>query len=78
VLRAPHEQHRDAFVALLGEAQIDRDKLEALRAQELALAGDASTVLTNALADIADTLSLEQRAELLEHAGRHRRGHGWH
>jgi len=77
-LREPHEQHREAFVALLGEEQIDRTRLEALRAQELALAGDASSVLTTALAEIAETLTLEQRKELLEHASKHRRGHGWH
>jgi protein CpxP len=77
-LREPHGEHRDAFVALLAQESIDRGQLEVLRAEELALAETASSLLGSAIADIAETLTQEQRAILLEHAGKHRGRHGWH
>ena len=77
-LAGPHREHREALLALLSEPEIDRAELEALRAAELELAETASSVLTAALADVAETLTPEQRADLIEHASRHRghRGYG--
>jgi Spy/CpxP family protein refolding chaperone len=78
-LAGPHREHRDAFLTLLSEQEIDREKLEELRAAELELAETASGLMTEALADVAETLTPEQRAKLLEHASRHRRhgGRAW-
>jgi Spy/CpxP family protein refolding chaperone len=71
-----HRQHRERMVALFGAETIDREALEALRAQEMALLESASQSLLGSLADLAETLTPEQRAELLEHADHH--GHrGW-
>ena len=74
-LADPHREHRERMFALLGADEIDRGALEELRAAELALAEQASRAFVSALADLAETLTPEQRAELLEH--RHERGHGW-
>lgn len=65
-----HRAHREELVALLGQPSIDRAALEALRAQELALADTASRALVASLADVAETLSAAQRMELLELAAR--------
>ena len=66
-----HEAHRQA-VALLSQPTIDRAALEALRADHLNLAETASQRLTQALADVADVLTHEQRTRLAEHVNR------WH
>jgi Spy/CpxP family protein refolding chaperone len=68
-----HRAHHEAIVELLAQPQIDREALESLRAQELALADAASRTLVASLADVAETLSPEQRAELLELAERFHR-----
>ena len=77
-LKQQHGGQHDAFLELLVAEKVDRKQLEQLRAQQLVLAETASGLIATALADVADTLSVEQRAELIEHAGRHQRGHGWH
>ena len=59
-------------MALLEDEEIDRAKLEELRQQQIAMAESASRLLADAIADIAEVLTIEQRAELLEHARRHR------
>lgn len=71
-LHDQHRQHRDAFVAALGEPTVDRVALEQLRLAELQLAEQASARIVTALADIADALTPEQRAELLKLAERFR------
>jgi Spy/CpxP family protein refolding chaperone len=74
-----HHQNRAALVAAIGGPSVDRAALESLRSNELALADEASRRLASALADAAEVLSPEQRAELVELAerfGRHRHGHG--
>ena len=63
-------------IFLKSQPEVDRAKLEELRAAELALAESASGVLVEALADVAEALTPAQRAELLEHASRHRRHRG--
>lgn len=70
-----HKEHRDRMFELLGADEIDREALEELRAAELALADQASRAFVSGLADLAETLTSEQRTELLEH--RHGGGHGW-
>jgi Spy/CpxP family protein refolding chaperone len=72
-LAEQHRAHHEAFVELLGQPAIDRAALEDLRAQELALAEAASRTLLASLADVAETLSVEQRAELVELASRFHR-----
>ena len=69
-LAEQHRAHHEALVELLGQATIDRAALESLRAQELGLADAASRALVGALADVAETLTPAQRAELLELASR--------
>jgi protein CpxP len=69
------DRMRDArlqAVALLSQPSIDRAALEALRANQLQQAEQASKRLTQALADVADVLTPEQRKQLAERMGR------WH
>jgi Spy/CpxP family protein refolding chaperone len=63
---------RQQAVALLSQPTVDRAALEALRAGQLQLAEQASRRLTQALADVADVLTPEQRKQLAERAAR------WH
>ena len=61
---------RDQVVALLTQPTIDRAAIESLRANQLALAEQASKRLASALADVADVLTPEQRKALAEHMAR--------
>jgi periplasmic protein CpxP/Spy len=54
-------------VELLRQPKTDRAALEALRAEQFALAEDASKRLAQGLADAADVLTPQQRAKLAEH-----------
>ena len=65
-LAPSHREHREALAALLGGDSIDRAALETLRAAELALFETASRRLAAAVADAAEVLTPEQRAELAE------------
>ncbi len=69
-LRADHQAHRDALVEELVQPELDRQALESIRAAELELAEIASARLVGALADLAEVLTPEQRAELLDLAQR--------
>jgi len=67
------ERMRDArmqAVALLSQPRVDRAALEGLRANQLQMAEQASKRLTQALADVADALTPEQRARLAERVTR--------
>jgi Spy/CpxP family protein refolding chaperone len=64
-----HEARRQA-VELLTRESVDRGALETLRAEQLALAEQASRRLVQALADLADALTPEQRKEVAERLGR--------
>ena len=65
---------REALVETLTKETVDRAELEALRQQKLDVADRASQRLLTALADAADVLTPDQRAELAaEWASR-----GWH
>ena len=57
------EAHKKAH-ALLLQPTTDRAALEALRAEQIATADEASKKLVQALADAADVLTPEQRAKL--------------
>ena len=72
-LAEQHRAHHEALVELLAQETIDRAALESLRAQELGLAEQASRTLTAGIADVAETLTPAQRAELLEFASRFHR-----
>jgi Spy/CpxP family protein refolding chaperone len=69
-LAEQHRAHRAALIELLGQTSVDRAALERLRAEEIGLADAASRALTASLADVAETLSPAQRAELIELAAR--------
>ena len=65
-LRQKHQGNRDAFAAQLGGASIDRAALEEMRKSEMAVADEASKRFVQALADVADVLTPEQRQALVE------------
>jgi periplasmic protein CpxP/Spy len=72
---------RERGRTLLTQPSIDRAAIEALRAEQLALADGASRRLAQALGDAAEVLTPEQRRRLDERLAefRERRGfwHGW-
>lgn len=65
-LRDTHAENRTALVAAFRQVEIDRAELETIRQAELAVADSASRELVAAFADLAEVLTPEQRAELLE------------
>lgn len=66
---------RGEVMALLTAPDVDRDAIEAFRAEKIASADQASKILTEGLVELALILTPEQRAEL---DGLHD-GHGaWH
>jgi len=69
-LAEQHRAHHEALARLLAQATVDRAALESLRARELGLADAASRTLVASLADVAETLTPAQRAELLDLAAR--------
>ncbi len=72
-LVAQHREHHAAIVHELAKPQIDRQAIEKLRQQELALADQASKDVLDAVAELAEALTPEQRGELIDLA---RRLHG--
>ena len=70
-LRDRHQQNRDAFHAQLGGATVDRAALEEIRKSEMGVADEASKRLVQALADVSDVLTPEQRQALAERIHRH-------
>jgi protein CpxP len=76
-LHDQHEAQREALVAALAGAAVDREALERLRTEGMALAEDASARLVTAVADAADVLTPEQRRALVEEHEHFHRG-GWH
>lgn len=61
-----HRQNREAFVTTLISPNVDRDALDSIRQAELQLADQASTQVVDALAQIAEVLTPEQRSQLAE------------
>ena len=74
-LRDKARAARKRVVELLTADTIDRNAVEALRAEHLQLAEQASKRLTEALADVADVLTPAQRRQLAERM--ERRARGW-
>jgi periplasmic protein CpxP/Spy len=71
-LRERHQQNRDAFHAQFGgSGAVDRAALEEIRKSEMGLADEASKRLVQALADVSDTLTPEQRQALAERIHKH-------
>jgi periplasmic protein CpxP/Spy len=75
-LRARLHDARRQAVELLSRDTIDRAALEALRVDQLRLAEQASQRFVQALADVADVLTPEQRKQLAERIGRRHGRHG--
>lgn len=73
-LRQQVRAARHEGVKLLSADTIDRDAIERFRAQQIGATDAASKRFTQALADVAEVLTPEQRRKLAAHAGR--RGHG--
>ncbi|MFK7965353.1 MAG: Spy/CpxP family protein refolding chaperone [Burkholderiaceae bacterium] len=63
-MRQSIRQARGQALKLLSAEQIDRAAIDALRAEQMATADKASTVMSNALADIAEVLTPAQRLEV--------------
>ncbi len=63
-LAEQHRANRDSILAALAGEDVDRDALETARRAELELADTASAELVAALSDVAEILTLEQRARL--------------
>lgn len=61
-----HRAHRGALHAVLARPVVDGEEIERLRRLEMELAEAASVELASALTALANTLTPEQRAELLE------------
>ena len=65
-----HREHREAIARELAKPQIDREALERLRREEIALADEASKLAVGSIADLGEVLTPEQRAELIAFAHR--------
>lgn len=65
-LRQSHMEARRKMMDLLAQPTIDRQAVEALRAQELASAEKASRRMTQSMIEVAEILTPEQRAKLAE------------
>lgn len=72
-LKEQHLQNRQAIHNALLQPTVNRDALKISRQAELQLADAASNKLVDALANIADTLTLEQRTQLAEMVSRFHR-----
>jgi periplasmic protein CpxP/Spy len=65
-----HREHREAIVRELAKPQIDREALERLRREEIALADEASKLALDSIADLGEVLTPEQRGDLVAFAHR--------
>jgi Spy/CpxP family protein refolding chaperone len=76
-LRDKVKSARQQAIDLMSAETVDRAAIENLRAEQIALMDATSKRLTQALADAADVLTVEQRKKLAERAqrfGRHHHG----
>jgi len=71
-LSGQHLAVRKQLHEILSAATIDRTRLEAVRADGLRLADEASKRILQGVADAAEVLTPEQRAALVAHAESHR------
>lgn len=65
-LRDQHRAAREKAIGLLTQDNIDRQAMEVLRVGEMQLAEQASLRVTQAIADIAESITPEQRRKLAE------------
>jgi Spy/CpxP family protein refolding chaperone len=65
-MREKHRQARRSVMDLLAKPNVDRAAIEAIRAQEIQSADAMSKRFVQALADVAEVLTPEQRAQLAE------------
>ena len=73
-LREKMQAARKQAIELLTRDTIDRGAIEALRAEQLQLAEQASRRIAQSLADAAEVLTPAQRKELAARVEKHRRG----
>jgi Spy/CpxP family protein refolding chaperone len=69
-----HRGFRERMARELAKPEIDRDALERLRREEIALVDQASKVAVGAIADLGEVLTPEQRADLVAFAHRFHAG----
>jgi Spy/CpxP family protein refolding chaperone len=65
-----HREHHEAMVRELAKPEIDRQALERIRQEEIALADEASKLAVASIADLGDVLTPEQRGDLIAFAHR--------
>jgi Spy/CpxP family protein refolding chaperone len=65
-----HQGFRESMARELAKPEIDREALERLRREEIALADQASKLAVSSIADLGEVLTPEQRAELVAFAHR--------
>ena len=75
-MRGKLRETRQQGIAILTAPQVDRGALEQLRADKLGAADGISRRIIQALADVADVLTPDQRQHLAKLAERHHRWHG--
>jgi Spy/CpxP family protein refolding chaperone len=71
-LRGEHRETRRALITELSRPQVDREALEKIRAEGLVMADAASRTLVDAVVEVSEVLTVEQRQELASMIGRHR------
>lgn len=77
-LRQKFGDSRERIRTLLTQPTIDRNAIEAFRADRIALADQFSKRVAQALGDAAEILTPEQRQQVADHMARHRGfGRGW-
>ena len=72
-LASPHRAQRSRLAELLTAESVDRAALADLRSEGLAMADEASGTLVDALADLAEVLTPEQRRALADDIARFHR-----
>jgi periplasmic protein CpxP/Spy len=75
-MREKAQSARERARSLLTQPNVDRAAIEAFRAEQIALADEASRRFARALGDVAEVLTPEQRRKIDDHVGQ-RRGY-WH
>jgi protein CpxP len=73
-LREKHREARRAVMELLAKPSVDRAAIETIRAQEIQSADAISKRFVQSLADVAEVLTPEQRAQLAEKMKQRRGG----
>jgi periplasmic protein CpxP/Spy len=69
---ADHEARHDEFRDLLLAETVDRDALEAMRAEAMDRFDEGSQLFVTVIADVAEVLTVEQREDLVELVQSHR------